>query len=109
MLTIPWSRSTLRRIAGVTDQVPAAQPGEAPKTRPKFWADRPAAAAASPARGADSVSMRAAVDLPGGAVLLLAGRPDAEDLVAIHQAAKPLLELLADRGLINLEDSNKYK
>ena len=103
------TNATLRRIAGVTDEVPVAQPGEAPKARPKFWADRPAAAAVSPARGADSVSMRAAVDLPGGAVLLLAGRPDAEDLVAIHEAAKPLLELLADRGLINLEDSNKYK
>jgi hypothetical protein len=47
--------------------------------------------------------MRAAIDLPGGAVLLLpdtAGRPDDDDLRAIHAAAQPLLDLLANRGLL---------
>lgn len=99
------TNATLRRIAGVTDEVPAAQPAQAPMRR-KFWADRPATATAeTPAGGADTVSMRAAIDLPGGAVLLLAGRPDAEDLVAIRQAATPLLDLLADRGLINPDNT----
>ncbi len=52
---------------------------------------------------ADGVTVRAAVDLPRGALLLLPGlpgRPDEEDLRAIHTAARPLLDLLAERGLL---------
>lgn len=104
------TNTTLRRIAGVTDEVSAAQPGEATTSRPKFWADRPAAATPAPQAGrADSVSVRAAVDLPGGAVLLLPGRPDGNDLIAIRQAVTPLLDLLADRGLINPDNTDNEK
>ncbi len=104
------TNTTLRRIAGVTDEAAAAQPREAPTSRPKFWADRPAAATPTPqAGGADSVSVRAAVDLPGGAVLLLPGRPDGNDLIAIRQAVTPLLDLLADRGLINRDNTDNEK
>lgn len=102
------TNATLRRVAGVTDEFLAAHSGEAPKSRQKFWADRPAAAKPAPSdSGADSVSMRAAVDLPGGALLLLPGRPDDNDLVAIRQAVRPLLDLLADRGLIDPENNEK--
>lgn len=100
--------ATLRRIAAIDDAAVTAEPGEAPKPRSRFWADRPAAAqSTASAGGADSVSMRAAVDLPGGAVLLLPGRPTGRDLAAIRDAAAPLLDLLADRGLINLDNTEK--
>jgi len=112
--------ATLRRIAAIDDKVLAAQPegkalptvegsvGEAPKARARFWAQRPAPAHPVSV-GADGVSMRAAVDLPGGAVLLLAGRPDGDDLRAIRAAAAPLLDLLADRGLLNFDTDEKEK
>ena len=57
--------------------------------------------------GADTVTKLAAVSLPGGALLLLpagpehSGRPDEADIDAIHAAARPLLELLAERGLLS--------
>jgi hypothetical protein len=40
-----------------------------------------------------------AVALPGGALLVIPGRPDAGDVAAIRAAAGPLLDLLAERGL----------
>jgi hypothetical protein len=40
------------------------------------------------------------VPLAGGAVLLLPVRPGPDDLTAIQAAARPLLDLLADRGLL---------
>lgn len=95
--------ATLRRVADVDDGLFAAQPAASRPKRPeRFWAERPAEAP-EPAAAADSVTMRAAVDLPGGVLLLLpdaAGRPDDEDIRAIHAAAQPLLDLLADRGLL---------
>ncbi len=101
------TNATLRRVAGVIDEAVPAEPGETSKARSRFWADRAAAATpASPAGGSDSVSVRAAVDLPGGAVLLLPGRPDDDDLIAIRQAVTPLLDLLADRGLLNRENTD---
>ena len=101
---------TLRRVADVADEFLAAQPdrpGESVRPE-RFWAAPPAAprAPGEAAGGTDSVTMLAAVGLPGGALLLLpglsdgAGRPDDEDIRAIHTAAQPLLDLLADRGLL---------
>ncbi|MCB1286738.1 MAG: MerR family transcriptional regulator [Mycobacterium sp.] len=101
--------STLRRVADVDDEVlsGAAEEGaEAAKPirSERFWAEPPAAATAAQAGGvAEGVTVRAAVDLPGGALLLLPGspgRPDEEDLRAIRTAAQPLLDLLAERGLL---------
>ena len=112
--------ATLRRVAAIDDKVLTKQSGgkvfatvegsvaEAVEARRRFWAEPPAAAQpAAATRGADSVSMRAAVDLPGGAVLLLPGRPGADDLPAIWAAAQPLLDLLADRGLLTVAQHEK--
>ncbi|MEU7901723.1 MerR family transcriptional regulator [Actinoplanes sp. NPDC049118] len=82
----------------------AAGPADGP-ARPRFWAaapavaerpiTRPAAATARPVGG---------VALGGGAILVLAVRPDAADYAAIATAARPLLDLLADRGLLTGEN-----
>jgi len=96
--------ATLRRIAAVPDealQVPAA--------RPRFWTDRPAPAPASiqkaPATKAPPPAALTGVPLAGGAVLLVPGHPDPDDLTAIQAAAGPLLDLLAARGLLHPEDA----
>lgn len=112
--------ATLRRVAAIDDKVLSKQSGgkvfatvegsvaEPVEARRRFWAEPPAAAQpAAATRGADSVSMRAAVDLPGGAVLLLPGRPGGDDLPAIRTAAQPLLDLLADRGLLTVAQHEK--
>jgi DNA-binding transcriptional MerR regulator len=98
---------TLRRIAAIPGELLDAGPTEAPlpARRTRFWADRPAADGAASAGSdsgvrADSVSMLAAVQLSGGALILLPGQPGPDDLRAIHAAARPLLDLLADRGLL---------
>ena len=113
--------STLRRVAAVGDEVLSGAAVEEPvASKPprteRFWAESPAAATPERTGGvADGVTVRAAVDLPGGALLLLPGppgRPDEEDLRAIHTAARPLLDLLAERGLLtqgNKEKQGKWK
>lgn len=109
--------STLRRVAAVEDDVLSGQceGDSAEETKParseRFWAEPPAAAEPAPTDDvADSVTVRAAVDLPGGVVLLLPGlpgRPDGEDVRAIRAAAQPLLDLLTERGLLNREKREK--
>ncbi len=100
------TEDALRRVAAVPDE-PAVEPAT-PRARParpnrrRFWADPPAAAdPAASAGGADTVTSLAAVRLPGGALLLLPAQPDEDDIHAIHSAAGPLLELLAERGLLS--------
>jgi len=112
---------TLRRVAAVPDQLITGEPTRPeeapmparPSPRRRFWADPPAAAkpvASSNGDGDDTVTKLAAVTLPGGALLLLparpghSGRPDEDDIDAIHAAARPLLELLAERGLLSLDE-----
>ncbi|OBI91838.1 MerR family transcriptional regulator [Mycobacterium sp. 1245805.9] len=108
---------TLRKVASVPDELIAAEPTESeepapsPTRRQRFWADPPAAAEpVANGDGADSVTKLAAVSLPGGALLLLPvgsggdGRPDADDIDAIRAAARPLLELLAERGLLTPDE-----
>ncbi|BBX73042.1 hypothetical protein H7H78_02320 [Mycobacterium shinjukuense] len=107
---------TLRRVAAIPDDqiTPESVPsqGPPPATRPgrrsRFWADPPAAvepSANANGGGADTVTALSAVALPGGALLLLpanrAGPPDDHDADAIRAAARPLLDLLADRGLLS--------
>jgi DNA-binding transcriptional MerR regulator len=110
---------TLRRVAGVSDELmttelrspgPQAAPS-VPERRTRFWADAPAAAGAAaepafPDARADSVSTLAAVRLAGGALILLPGRLDDDDVPAIQAAAQPLVDLLATRGLLRLEEGN---
>jgi DNA-binding transcriptional MerR regulator len=108
--------ATLRRVAAVPDELIKAEPQQRrpaarPSGRDRFWAEPPAPSETSETlgseadRGADTVTTLAAVSLPGGALLLLpadqGGRPDEDDIRAIHAAARPLLELLADRGLLS--------
>lgn len=96
----------LSRIADVPDELVEGDPAPPrPAARRRFWADRPVEHLPTPADGgADTVTIRAAVSLPGGAVVLLPGRPDDDDLAAIQAAARPLLDLLADRGLLEREE-----
>ncbi|MEU8235024.1 MerR family transcriptional regulator [Actinoplanes sp. NPDC048967] len=90
--------------------------------RPRFWAAAPAAANAAPepaagsaaaqpvAAGAEVAAAKAGlpaaarpvggVALGGGAILVLPVRPGAADYEAIATAARPLLDLLAARGLL---------
>jgi hypothetical protein len=109
---------TLRRVAAIPDEVIVAESG-GPQEQPapvragrraRFWADPPAAAEPLANSGGDTVTRLAAVPLPGGALLMLpvgsddSGRPDEDDIHAIHAAARPLLELLAERGLLSPDD-----
>lgn len=104
---------TLRKVAAVPDELMEAEleePPPSPARRQRFWADPPAAAPVANGDGADSVTKLAAVSLPGGALLLLpagstgGGRPDEDDIDAIRAAARPLLELLAERGLLTPDE-----
>jgi hypothetical protein len=101
----------LRRVADVSDELLHREPAPArPPNRERFWTDgpadpRPAPRPAAVAAGsADSVTMLAAIRLPGGAMVLLPQRPDADDVAAIEMAARPLLDVLADRGLLESEE-----
>ena len=83
-------------LAGADE--PAVADGPA---RPRFWASAPAATPAT-APGPPPAAARpvGGVALGGGAILVLPVRPDAADYAAIATAARPLLDLLAARGLL---------
>jgi hypothetical protein len=106
------SDDMLRRVAAIGDfgaQSDAQRPSARPN-RGRFWADAPAPAPTEPAQpggdGPDSVSTLTVVRLPGGVLILLPGSPGADDVPAIQAAAEPLLDLLADRGLLLLNEGN---
>lgn len=100
-------------LAGATDQTLAAiarvpdgllESGDPPPqeaVRPRFWAEA-AAAPAAPPPPAKAVQLNG-VALGGGAVLLVPGVPTAADTADIAAAARPLLDLLAARGLLTNE------
>ncbi|OBG40169.1 hypothetical protein [Mycobacterium sp. E3198] len=99
------TNETLRKVAAVSDellvaQAPADEAAPQPERRRRFWADPPAAAEPTANGGDDGVAQLAAVSLPGGALLVLPTGPDEDDVTAIRAAARPLLELLAQRGLL---------
>ena len=113
---------TLRRVAAIPEKVLAAEPSRPeeaplparPSRRSRFWADPPAAAQpVASVNGDDTVTKLTAVSLPGGALLLLpagpdrSDRPDEDDIDAIHVAARPLLQLLADRGLLSHDERSR--
>jgi DNA-binding transcriptional MerR regulator len=102
-------------LAGATDTALAAiarvpehlfSTAEAPPpeaVRPRFWAEPaagPAAAPAAPPAPAEAFALNG-VALGGGAVVLVPGTPTAADRADIAAAARPLLDLLAARGLLD--------
>lgn len=102
--------ATLRRVAAVPDELVIADPEPGPDRQRRLWAARPVAdeiAVATPDCAdvnPDTVTVLAAVQLSGGALILVPGRPDADDVSAINAAARPLLDLLADRGLLTPDE-----
>ncbi|MET8154337.1 MerR family transcriptional regulator [Actinoplanes sp. NPDC049668] len=92
----------LRLVARVPDELLTVSdaPGVSDSpARPRFWAAAPAPApASSTARPVGGVA------LGGGAILVLPVSPGAADYAAIAGAARPLLELLAERGLLTCEN-----
>ena len=112
----------LAEVARVPDDLLAAD-GPVPDppestARARFWAATAASASstadlrprldASYDPGPPSEPVRRAVAvggvaLPGGAILVLPGTPTAADRIAIAAAAGPLLDLLAQRGLLTTQ------
>jgi hypothetical protein len=93
--------ATLAGIARVPDDLLTAAAEPPTVTRRRFWADPPATEPA-PDTDDDSVATTlTGVPLGAGAVLLLPVPPRPDDLPAISAAARPLLDVLADRGLLD--------
>ena len=82
------SERTLRRIAALPGETESA--ADAPKAR-EFWREPPAAPKPAP--------LLSGLELGGGVVLMLPGRPTPSDIEQIQAAAGPLLDLLAERRL----------
>jgi DNA-binding transcriptional MerR regulator len=100
----------LRAAARIPDELLATAPPDPPaRARSRFWATAPAPATPAapvpvenaPAPAVPSVSYL--IPLSGGATLSLPTAPTAADLAEIRSAAAPLLDLLADRGLLKGE------
>ncbi|HUQ55014.1 MerR family transcriptional regulator [Lentzea sp.] len=92
---------TLAAIARVPEELLTADDAVSPQqVRPRFWAE-PVAAAAP--RTQDQAVALNGVALGGGAVVLVPGTPTAADVADIAAAARPLLDLLAARGLLTNE------
>jgi hypothetical protein len=92
------SDATLRRIAALPDELPSLRTNENP-ARTRFWA-APPPLETPPKPVAPAPPTLTGVPLPGGVLLLVPAQPGPDDLSAIHAAARPLLDLLADRGLL---------
>jgi DNA-binding transcriptional MerR regulator len=93
--------ATLAGIARVPDDLLTVAAEPPTVTRRRFWADPPAT---EPGVAADLDSVPTTltgVPLGAGAVLLLPVPPQPDDLPAINTAARPLLDVLADRGLLD--------
>jgi DNA-binding transcriptional MerR regulator len=75
-------------------------PDEGP-VRTRFWSDPPA-----PARSAPTGDAVGGVRLGRGAILVLPGQPTAADRREIAAAARPLIDLLAERGLLEADDGS---
>lgn len=112
------SSSSLTDIAHVPSRllVQIDDTSDAPAHRPRFWADQPAEAEPSPPQvPAISTTVVTSADrspptqpftgvaLGGGVLLLVPQLLSARDRDAIAEAAEPLLDLLAARGLTSAE------
>jgi hypothetical protein len=83
--------ATLRRAAGLPYDATSSYAASGEPGREGFWREVPAAPSAPPVYP---------VPLDTAATLVLYASPAPDDLAAIQAAARPLLDLLADRGLI---------
>lgn len=104
--------ATLRRVAGLpAGPTPTPAPSPAAPAQPdggggrQFWRTTSAvpatiAAADTTPTAAGPVAPIYPVPLHPAATLTLPRPPDADDLTAIHAAARPLLDLLVARGLL---------
>ena len=96
--------ATLAGIARVPDDLLTVAEEPPTVTRPRFWADPPAPPAPvdtdDDSDDGSVSSTLTGVPLGAGAVLLLPVPPRPADLPAINTAAGPLLDVLADRGLL---------
>ena len=72
------------------------------RVRTRFWMDPPAPGPNPPAGEAVG-----GVRLGGGAILVLPGPPTAADRREIAAAARPLMDLLAERGLLEADDGSR--
>jgi hypothetical protein len=88
--------AAIARVPGRLLESAETPPPEA--VRPRFWAEPVAAPATTPPAEAAALN---GVALGAGAVVLVPGTPTAADVADIAAAAKPLLDLLAARGLLN--------
>ncbi|MDX8050520.1 MerR family transcriptional regulator [Lentzea sp. BCCO 10_0798] len=96
--------TTLAAIARVPEHLLSTAEAPPEAVRPRFWAE-PAAAPAAPPAPAEAFALNG-VALGGGAVVLVPGTPTAADRADIAAAARPLLDLLAARGLLNERESS---
>jgi DNA-binding transcriptional MerR regulator len=94
--------ATLAGIARVPDDLLTAAAEPPTVTRRRFWADPPVSAEPAVDAEPDTVTTLTGVPLGAGAVLLLPVPPRPDDLPAISAAARPLLDVLADRGLLGM-------
>jgi DNA-binding transcriptional MerR regulator len=93
--------AALRAIADLPDTPPEPiTPDPEPDRATRFWARPPAAPGPAPEPDRPAPGLLTGVPLGGGAVLLLPATPDPDDLPAITAAARPLLDLLSERGLL---------
>ncbi|GGL19325.1 MerR family transcriptional regulator [Mangrovihabitans endophyticus] len=107
----------LAAIARMPDGSPRSAPPEsgapaAPAApRARFWAQPPTPGPAGEPVSGEPVSGAAptaggplgGVGLPGGAILVLPGVPTDDDRAAIVAATRPLIDLLARRGLLDAD------
>lgn len=93
--------ATLAGIARVPDDLLTVAEEPPTVTRRRFWADPPAPPAPVDADDDSVDGTLTGVPLGAGAVLLLPVPPRPADLPAINNAAGPLLDVLADRGLLD--------
>jgi DNA-binding transcriptional MerR regulator len=89
--------ATLHRIAGIADLPDVSDVAAIGR---RFWKEAPTVTVTVKREEQETLS---GVRLAGGAVLLLPANPDADDIAEIRSAARPLLELLATRGLLMRE------
>jgi len=103
----------LRGVAAIPEHLlvtPGPAGGDAPRAR--FWVQPPVPPAPPlppppPPLLKAPPGLLTGVPLGGGVILLVPVPPGADDVAALHAAASPLLDALADRGLLDPNDTSR--